>query len=104
MLRNNSHVDPLAVDLPAGDPIPADDAVRWQAELRPRVALIEGLPAVGGVRMARTGEILPRDGLSGPGDANADADVGAVTPANGAETGTAGETGVGPPSEGRGQR
>lgn len=104
MLRNGGHVDPLAVDLPAGDPVPSDDEERWQAELRPRVALIESLPAVGGVRMARTGEILPRDGLSGPDGARTGADVEAVTPPADAETGTAGESGTGPPSEGRGQR
>lgn len=54
MLRNGAHVDPLAVELPSGDPVPADDWARWERELQPRLALIESLPAVGGVRLARS--------------------------------------------------
>jgi len=52
MIRNGSHVDPLAVDLPAGDPVPDQDRNRWLAELRPRQALLERLPAPGLSRFA----------------------------------------------------
>ncbi len=53
MIRNGSNVDPLAVELPAGDPIPSDDLGRWRAELTPRMALLESLPAVGSIRLAQ---------------------------------------------------
>ncbi len=47
MLRNGRHVDPLSVDLPAGDPVPSDDMARWANELAPRMALLEQLPPPG---------------------------------------------------------
>jgi murein DD-endopeptidase MepM/ murein hydrolase activator NlpD len=64
MLRNGNHVDPLAVELPSGDPVPADDRGRWDSELRPRLALIDQLPAVGGVRLARTTGLSPDQGVT----------------------------------------
>jgi murein DD-endopeptidase MepM/ murein hydrolase activator NlpD len=53
MIRGGQHVDPLAVELPSGDPVPDDDRARWMAELTPRLALIESLPEVGGIRLAQ---------------------------------------------------
>jgi murein DD-endopeptidase MepM/ murein hydrolase activator NlpD len=61
MLRNGTHVDPLAVELPSGDPVPADDLARWQLELGPRIALIDSLPEVGGLRVARSATALDSD-------------------------------------------
>ncbi|HSG48155.1 MAG TPA: peptidoglycan DD-metalloendopeptidase family protein [Longimicrobiales bacterium] len=52
MLRNGRQVDPLSVDLPAGDPVPADDFERWTLELTPRLALLDRLPAAGLTRFA----------------------------------------------------
>jgi hypothetical protein len=38
------------VDLPAGDPVPADDRMRWLEESGVRVALLNGIPPSGPVR------------------------------------------------------
>lgn len=53
MLRSGRRMDPLSVDLPAGDPVPADDQTRWSAEKNARVALLESIPGAGPVRMVR---------------------------------------------------
>lgn len=66
MIRNGSHIDPLAVDLPNGDPVPADDRDRWMSEMRPRVALLSSIPQPRGVRMAQA--------IVVPGEARAAAD------------------------------
>ena len=50
MLRGGRHIDPLSVDLPAGDPVPSDDRTRWQSEMSTRVALLETIPGAGPVR------------------------------------------------------
>lgn len=50
MLINGRQVDPLSVDLPAGDPVPSDDRMRWLEESSVRVALLDGLPSAGPVR------------------------------------------------------
>jgi len=50
MLINGRHVDPLSVDLPAGDPVPSDDRMRWIEESGVRVALLDGIPSAGPVR------------------------------------------------------
>ena len=52
MLISGRHVDPLSVDLPAGDPVPSDDRMRWLEESSVRVALLEGVPGAGPVRTA----------------------------------------------------
>ena len=52
MLRGGKHMDPLSVDLPAGDPVPADDMARWQSERSSRLALLELIPGAGPVRTA----------------------------------------------------
>ncbi|NNF14344.1 MAG: M23 family metallopeptidase, partial [Gemmatimonadetes bacterium] len=50
MLRSGQHMDPLSVDLPAGDPVPADDMGRWRGEMTGRMALLESIPPAGPVR------------------------------------------------------
>jgi len=50
MLIRGRHVDPLSVDLPAGDPVPADDRMRWLDESTVRIALLDGIPEAGPVR------------------------------------------------------
>ncbi len=52
MLRGGRHIDPLSVDLPAGDPVPSEDRVRWMAELPARLALLDAVPGAGPVRTA----------------------------------------------------
>jgi murein DD-endopeptidase MepM/ murein hydrolase activator NlpD len=41
MRQNGDPKDPLAVDLPAGDPVPSDDWSAWQAQSADRVALLD---------------------------------------------------------------
>ena len=60
MKRNGEHMDPLAVDLPAGDPVPSDDQARWGEELMMRVNLLESIPG--------TEPILGTDSLQSTGD------------------------------------
>jgi murein DD-endopeptidase MepM/ murein hydrolase activator NlpD len=50
MLRGGRHIDPLSVDLPAGDPVPSEDRLRWRDEMSARVALLETIPGAGPVR------------------------------------------------------
>jgi murein DD-endopeptidase MepM/ murein hydrolase activator NlpD len=50
MMRGGNHMDPLSVDLPAGDPVPADDMQRWRSEMTGRMALLETIPRPGPVR------------------------------------------------------
>jgi len=57
MIRSGTHVDPLAVDLPAGDPVPADSRGEWIAEMEPRMALLEVLPPPGLKRFAESDEL-----------------------------------------------
>lgn len=52
MHRNGTAVDPLNVDIPAGDPIPAEARDRWAGELDVRIALLEGLPSAPDLRRA----------------------------------------------------
>ena len=67
MLRGGRHIDPLSVDLPAGDPVPADDRLRWRDEMTVRVALLETIPGAGPVRdfIAQAGSEAPT-GLEQP--------------------------------------
>jgi murein DD-endopeptidase MepM/ murein hydrolase activator NlpD len=44
MHRNGRPVDPLNVDIPAGDPIPDEARDRWERELLTRFAMLERLP------------------------------------------------------------
>jgi murein DD-endopeptidase MepM/ murein hydrolase activator NlpD len=50
MLKSGRQIDPLSVDLPAGDPVPADDMVRWRAEMTGRFDLLGSIPGAGPVR------------------------------------------------------
>jgi murein DD-endopeptidase MepM/ murein hydrolase activator NlpD len=50
MMRSGRHMDPLSVDLPAGDPVPSEDLVRWRTEMTTRVSLLEFVPRTGPVR------------------------------------------------------
>jgi len=50
MLQNGRQFDPLSVDLPAGDPVPSDDMVRWRAEMTGRFDLLDLIPRLGPVR------------------------------------------------------
>jgi len=50
MLRGGRQIDPLSVDLPAGDPVPSEDRLRWRDEMSVRVALLETIPGAGPVR------------------------------------------------------
>lgn len=43
MIRHGSHIDPMAIDLPAGDPVPVEAWDRWLAARDARLALL-GLP------------------------------------------------------------
>ena len=52
MIRNGRQIDPLSVDLPAGDPVPADDRTRWRSDMVVRVGLLESIPRAGPVRSA----------------------------------------------------
>jgi hypothetical protein len=54
MLRAGKQMDPLSVDLPAGDPVPAEDEDRWLSERGARVALLELIPGAGPARTAVT--------------------------------------------------
>lgn len=53
MIRSGRRIDPLAVDLPAGDPVPAEAQLRWMDEMSARVALLESIPGSGPVRMVQ---------------------------------------------------
>ena len=50
--KNGQQIDPLSVDLPAGDPVPSDDRDRWRTEMTSRVTLLESIPRAGPVRTA----------------------------------------------------
>ncbi len=83
MLRNGTHVDPLAVELPSGDPVPTDDMARWNAERTARLAMIEQLPLLSaGIRVASasSGAATDGDGTVSRGSGSATDDVGAAQP------------------------
>jgi murein DD-endopeptidase MepM/ murein hydrolase activator NlpD len=54
MIRAGKQMDPLSVDLPAGDPVPAEDEDRWLSERGARMALLELIPGAGPARTAVT--------------------------------------------------
>ena len=64
MLQNGRHQDPLAVDLPSGDPVPADDMTRWRAEMAGRYELRE---TIRGQSPLRTFEAEAGDGRAAGG-------------------------------------
>ncbi len=57
MIRNGRHVDPLAVDLPSGDPVPAESMDAWLSEMQPRRALLDVLPPPGLARYADAADV-----------------------------------------------
>lgn len=70
MIRGGRHIDPLSVDLPAGDPVPSEDRLRWRGEMGVRVALLETIPGAGPVRdllaQASSGVQADRDPTATP--------------------------------------
>jgi murein DD-endopeptidase MepM/ murein hydrolase activator NlpD len=50
MLRSGRQIDPLSVDLPAGDPVPSEAMDRWRSAMSQRVSLLESIPRAGPVR------------------------------------------------------
>ncbi len=61
MLRGGQQMDPLSVDLPAGDPVPSEDRVLWLGHMATRVALLESIPGAGPVRTASADSEDPSD-------------------------------------------
>lgn len=59
MLRGGNQIDPLSVDLPAGDPVPDADRLKWTRDRDVRLALLESIPGAGPVRTAATVEPTP---------------------------------------------
>jgi len=43
MLRHGEHVDPMAIELPGGDPVPAESIAVWAAQMGPRLDLLNGM-------------------------------------------------------------
>lgn len=54
MWRSGRAIDPLAVDLPAGDPVPDDLWSEWAGQMQSRVVLLERLPGPDGAAGRRT--------------------------------------------------
>jgi murein DD-endopeptidase MepM/ murein hydrolase activator NlpD len=68
MRKNGQYLDPLAVDLPPGDPVPADDQPRWHGEMHARYALLESIPPAGPVRTTVLADAgLGADGVGAQG-------------------------------------
>jgi len=44
MIRSGKHVDPLAIELPAGDPVPEEEAAAWDAVLAESTRLLNRVP------------------------------------------------------------
>jgi murein DD-endopeptidase MepM/ murein hydrolase activator NlpD len=40
MIRHGSHVDPMAIELPGGDPVPTEAWSRWAGQMAPRLDLL----------------------------------------------------------------
>ena len=62
MHRNGRRVDPLAVDLPAGDPVPSADRERWQRERDERMDLLLSLGGPETFRVQQAAADLNREG------------------------------------------
>ncbi len=54
MIVNGRHVDPLSVDIPAGEPVPSESRGVWSEQMRPRLAMLDLLPGPGLERLARS--------------------------------------------------
>jgi murein DD-endopeptidase MepM/ murein hydrolase activator NlpD len=57
--RSGRAVDPLAIDLPSGDPVPDDVWQRWSSEMQVRLALLERMPAPDGPQFAEATTVPP---------------------------------------------
>lgn len=69
MLRGGQQMNPLSVDIPAGDPVPNEDRDRWLDEKTVRVALLDLVPGAGPVRTAvADADIDGEDGLDADPD------------------------------------
>jgi len=55
MHRNGSPVDPLNIDIPAGDPIPAQARERWEDSLRGRYLMLQAVPVGAELLLAGAG-------------------------------------------------
>jgi murein DD-endopeptidase MepM/ murein hydrolase activator NlpD len=67
MHRHGSPVNPLTVDIPAGDPIPDEARDRWTEALATRVVLLDGIESPAGVRIVQSDdEEESDDGGDGP--------------------------------------
>ncbi len=40
MIRRGNHVDPMAIELPGGDPVPTEAWSRWASQMAPRLDLL----------------------------------------------------------------
>lgn len=56
MHRAGRAVDPLAIELPPGDPVPAEQRQKWEDRLASRLQLLDRLPDPRRVRMAGSGD------------------------------------------------
>ncbi len=65
--RNGTALDPLSVQLPPGDPVPAEALGRWVLESRARLALLERLPGLPILRMAEGSKGGPTPGPAARG-------------------------------------
>lgn len=72
MLRNGRQIDPLSVDLPAGDPVPSDNRTQWRTEMASRLDLLESIPRAGPVRTAVAASVADGE-ESEDGDASSEA-------------------------------
>ncbi len=59
--RHGKPVNPLALDLPAGDPVPESEWTRWETERRQRLNLLTRLPPPPDLRSAGSGNRLAED-------------------------------------------
>ncbi len=50
MIHHGVSLDPLSVDLPRGDPVPANDKAQWAVARAQRLSLLESIPGAGPVR------------------------------------------------------
>jgi len=50
ILSEGQQIDPLSVDLPAGDPVPSEARRQWLGDMTARVALLESIPGAGPIR------------------------------------------------------
>lgn len=57
MLLNGRYINPATVDLPQGDPIPAEALDRWNVDFQARQALLIGAPAPGMPNETRMAEV-----------------------------------------------